>query len=282
MTEASVFFAAPDMHIAASRWDTGPSSHGAVVFLHGGGQTRHSWAKSARRVAQSGWTALALDARGHGDSDWAHDGVYSMDALVSDLVSVVATLPSPPVLVGASMGGVTALTAVGEKALKARALVLVDIAIRAEPDGVQRINDFMTSAPHGFASLQEVAEAINAYLPERRRSGNLDGLRKNVRQRADGRWYWHWDPAIMTFDISRAESRSRLRDAASQIDIPTLLIRGSSSDVLIENGVLELQQTIPHAVVEEVAAGHMITGDDNDVFASSLVRFISDVRIPVD
>ncbi|MCQ0010960.1 alpha/beta hydrolase [Actinomadura madurae] len=114
-------------------------ARGTVLFLHGGGQTRHSWRGAAGRLARAGWHTLALDTRGHGDSGWAPDGDYSMDALVADLAAVVAQLGedggAPPVLVGASLGGLTSLVAVAEKRVSARALVLVDVAPRIEPAG---------------------------------------------------------------------------------------------------------------------------------------------------
>ncbi len=183
--------------LAADRW-TAAEERGVVLLLHGGGQTRHSWHRSGARFAAAGWTTVAIDARGHGDSAWASDGDYSMDALVGDLAAVVSQLDVTPVLVGASMGGITSLLAVGESAVRAGALVLVDVAPQVEAAGVQRILDFMASAPDGFASLEEVADAIASYNPHRPRPSNLDGLRKNVRQWDDGRWHWHWDPAFLS------------------------------------------------------------------------------------
>ena len=159
--------------------------HGVVLLLHGGGQTRHSWSGTAQSIAAQGWTAVAVDARGHGDSDWASDGDYSIDALIADLAAVVsAVVPADgerPVLVGASMGGMTSLVGQGERGDLARALVLVDIVPTAEPAGVRRIMDFMTARPEGFGSLEEVAEAVRAYNPHRSRPVRAEGLRKNVR-----------------------------------------------------------------------------------------------------
>ena len=263
--------------LAADRW-VASDEQGVVLLLHGGGQTRHSWHRSGARFAAAGWTTIALDARGHGDSAWAPDGDYSMDALVADLAQVVTGLAVEPVLVGASMGGITSLVAVGEKAVVARALVLVDVAPQVEPAGVQRILDFMASAPDGFASLEEVADAIAAYNPHRPRPRNLDGLRKNVRQWDDGRWHWHWDPAFLTVrdEPSRATQHERLKAAAASVEVPTMLVRGTQSDVVSAEGAEELQRLIPHATVREAKAGHMVAGDDNDVFAQQVVQFLDD------
>jgi pimeloyl-ACP methyl ester carboxylesterase len=263
--------------IAGERWST-TGDRGTLLLLHGGAQTRHSWSRSGVRFADAGWTTYALDARGHGDSQWDPAGDYGMDALVGDLVGVIDQLGERPVLIGASMGGMTALVAEGEHAPLARALVLVDIATRAEPAGVARIFDFMRSAPDGFASLEDVADAIAAYNPHRPRPKNLDGLRKNVRQGTDGRWRWHWDPAFLRdADEPRREAQeARLDAAARAITVPTMLVRGKASDVVSPEGAEHLQQLIPHAVVREARAGHMVAGDDNDVFVTQVVDFLDE------
>jgi pimeloyl-ACP methyl ester carboxylesterase len=268
------------VRLAGERWE-GDAQHAVVVLLHGGGQTRHSWKRTAERLAASGRTAVLLDARGHGDSDWhpAHD--YTLDGFVSDLIGYVVALERPPVLVGASLGGITALISAGEHPGLARGLVLVDVVVRVELKGVARIRDFMAATPEGFASLEEVADAIAAYNPLRPRPRNLDGVRKNVRQRADGRWYWHWDPAFMRIDDEpqRRIDPERLRVAASHLDIPTLIVRGVQSDVVSDEGLADMLQLVPHAQAVSVqAAGHMVAGDDNDVFAARLEAFLTQVE----
>ncbi|MET0929877.1 MAG: alpha/beta hydrolase [Aeromicrobium sp.] len=276
MTAERVTFKGSAGTIVGDRWD-GAGDRGTVLLLHGGAQTRHSWSRSGPRFADAGWTTYALDARGHGESDWDRDGDYSMTVLVDDLVDVVGQIDVQPVLVGASMGGITSLVAEGEHSPLASALVLVDIATRTEPAGVERIFEFMRSAPDGFTSLDEVADAIAAYNPHRARPKNLDGLRKNVRQGPDGRWRWHWDPAFLRVgDEPRREAQeTRLDQAAQSIGVPTMLVRGSSSDVVSPEGAQHLQALIPHAVVREAKAGHMVAGDDNDVFVTQVVDFLN-------
>jgi pimeloyl-ACP methyl ester carboxylesterase len=264
--------------LAGERWDPQERPAGTVVLLHGGGQTRHSWDATARRLAEHGWVAVALDARGHGDSDWDPGGDYSLDAFVRDLVAFVSTLEEAPVLVGASLGGITSLTAAGEHPALARALVLVDVVVQLEPAGVERIRAFMRSRPDGFGSLEEVADAVAAYNPLRPRPRNLDGLRKNVRLGDDGRWRWHWDPAFM--DIGDEPQRQidpvRLRAAAERLTVPTLIVRGARSDVVSDDGMADMLRRIPHAqAVDVAAAGHMVAGDDNDVFAAALESFLT-------
>ena len=255
-------------------------SRGTVILLHGGGQTRHSWRTTARSLAAAGWSSLTVDARGHGDSDRAPDGDYSMDALVCDLAGIVAAYESP-VLVGASMGGLSSLVATGEGRIQPRALVLVDIAPRTESAGAKRIREFMRAHADGFASLENVADAVAAYNPRRARPASVDGLRKNVRRGADGRWYWHWDPAFLRSSEShpkRMVDRTRLLAAAAGLTVPTLLVRGMESDVVSPEGAGELLSLVPSARLVDVAgAGHMVAGHDNDVFARSVIDFLAEL-----
>lgn len=305
-------FQAGGLRFAADRWDppAGAPRRGVVLLLHGGGQTRHSWRRTGERLAELGWSAVAVDARGHGDTDWDPAQDYSHRAMADDLDAIVPQLDEPPVLVGASMGGITALVAQARAPRLGRALVLVDITPKLEPAGIKHIFEFMTSAPDGFASLEEAADAIAAYNPNRPRPSNLSGLKKNLRLR-DGRWHWHWDPAFMKIrDEARRElgdevlpdherpdlfagaadmtaeefadeaektlQTDQLRAAARAIRVPVLLVRGKQSDIVSEEGVAELLELIPHAqYVDVTGAGHMVAGDDNDVFAGRLGEFLA-------
>jgi non-heme chloroperoxidase len=262
--------------LVGERW-VSDRSRGVVVLLHGGGQTRHSWARTAERLVAVGWTAITVDARGHGDSDWHPAGDYMLDGFVDDLLALLATLEETPVLIGASLGGITALVAAGENPTSARGLVLVDVVIQLEPEGVDRILEFLTAHRDGFVSLEDVADAIAAYNPIRRRPQNLDGLMKNVRRHADGRWYWHWDPAFIRIgdEPQRQVDPDRLRAAAAKLRIPTLLVRGAQSDVVGDEGMADMLALVPSAESVDIAgAGHMVAGDDNDVFASRLEAFL--------
>jgi pimeloyl-ACP methyl ester carboxylesterase len=263
----------------------GPEDGPTVVLLHGGGQTRHSWAGTWRALVAAGYHAVSVDLRGHGDSAWPEDGDYSFEAFAGDVEAIVAGLPAPPVLVGASLGGLASLVAVGEAPQQeeiARALVLVDVAHRIEDEGRDRIGDFMTGNIDGFASLEEAADAIAAYNPHRPRPTNLSGLAKNLRRRPDGRWVWHWDPRFVQGRFgSEDETRTlllkpnKLSDAAEALRIPTLLVRGRSSDLLSDEGAREFLDLVPHAEFADVAgAGHMVVGDRNEVFNRAILDFV--------
>jgi pimeloyl-ACP methyl ester carboxylesterase len=256
----------------------------AVVLLHGGGQTRHAWGSTARVLAERGWHVYRVDLRGHGESDWPDDGDYGPEAFAGDVYAIATAMPAPPVLVGASLGGIASMVAIGtHDEPVARGLVLVDVAPKIEERGAMRIGAFMSEhMDDGFGSLDEVADAVAAYNPHRPRPSDLSGLKKNVRMRDDGRWVWHWDPRFMSGKLgSHDETRAslvhegRLQDAARHIKVPTLLVRGRVSDLLSEEGAQDLLRLVPHAEYVDVdGAGHMVAGDKNDLFNDAIVDFL--------
>ena len=270
------------IHLVADVW--GDDRDWPVLLMHGGGQTRHAWGSTAEALARSGWRAVSLDLRGHGDSEWALNADYSFTAYSADCLAVIDRLGRPPVLVGASLGGVTALLAEGASdRVVSSGLVVVDITHRTNPAGIRRIRDFMASGLEGFATLDEAAGAIAAYTPNRPRRVNPSGLMKVLRQRRDGRWYWHWDPRFLEggrTEVPRPEFEALFQVAMGNIRVPTLLVRGLLSDVVTEEGVQEFLRRIPGAKVVDVGgAAHMVAGDQNDAFSQAVIGFLDrDVR----
>ncbi|MCC3329734.1 alpha/beta fold hydrolase [Nocardia abscessus] len=258
----------------------GPVDGPLVVFLHGGGQTRHSWKQTGARLGASGMRVVAVDARGHGDSAWAPDRDYRRETMVDDLLLVLEQLGAPAVVVGASMGGVTGLLATARPGGEAiSALVLVDIVTRPEPEGVARVIDFLGKHRDGFDTLEQAADAVAEYLPHRPRPKNTDGLLRNLRER-DGRWYWHWDPGMLS---DRVEDPSAMiepmEDAARALRIPVLLVRGMRSDVVSAEGAEAFQRLVPHAQLVEIGgAAHTAAGDDNDSFTDAVAKFVLSTR----
>ena len=263
----------------------GPPEGPTVVLLHGGGQTRHSWDGTWKVLVDAGWRALSVDLRGHGESDWAPDGDYSLDGFAGDVTKLCAGLDQPPVLVGALLGGLASLAAIADAPVQsdlARALVLVDVSHRLEDAGRERIGEFMVAHLDGFATLEDAADAIAEYNPNRPRPSDLSGLAKNLRQNADGRWFWHWDPAFVVGKFGSADETrasvvnpTRLSDAADALELPTLLVRGRRSDLLSEEGVADFLARVPTAEFADVAgAGHMVAGDRNEVFNSAILDFL--------
>ena len=267
---------APDVQIAADL--AGPDGAPTVVLGHGGGQTRHSWDKCEVQLARAGFLAINYDLRGHGDSDWSADGDYGIETRARDLMAVAAQGSRPLALVGASLGGITALVA-ASLGLEVDALVLVDIVPKMSPIGVAKIRGFMMAHPDGFAAIEEAADAISAYYPDRPRPKDLSGLNKNLRLRADGRYHWHWDRRMMTDTRADPAHMLALLDAADWTDrVPTLLVRGMKSDIVDDDGVADLQRRIPHLEIADIrGAGHMVAGDKNDEFNAAVIEFLTRV-----
>lgn len=270
-----------ELKLIADTW--GDPAAPAVLLAHGGGQTRHAWGDTARLLAEQGKYAVALDLRGHGESDWDPEARYDFSHYAADLRDVVAQMGSSPAAVGASLGGISSLIAHHQSNHQLfSSLVLVDITPRVEMDGLGRILDFMLAhTEQGFASLEEVADWVAAYTPHRKRSGgNLEGLRKNVRLCPDGRYRWHWDPKFFarrqTDNPREGFARFALmEEAARALTIPTLLVRGKVSDLVSPEGAKEFLALVPHAAYVDIEeAGHMVAGDKNDIFSSAVLDFL--------
>ena len=263
------------LRLAADSW--GSPAGPCVLLLHGGGQNRHSWRSTGRKLAAAGYHAVAVDLRGHGDSDWSPQGDYSQDAFVRDLQAVVQALGAlRPVLVGASLGAAAALIAAGEALLDAAALVMVDFVPTTERAGFERLKAFMAAHADGFASLEEVADTISRFRGGARPS-DLSGLARVVRLDSGGRYHWHWDRRQLDWREREFPTRHlRLGEAAHRLHIPALLVRGGGSDVVSEAGAREFLALCPHAEYVDVAgAGHMIVGDSNEVFGKAMVSFLA-------
>ncbi|OBH15876.1 peroxidase [Mycolicibacter sinensis] len=265
--------------LVADEWNRGVAADAAptIVMLHGGGQNRHSWHKTGQILADRGYHVVALDTRGHGDSDRAPGADYAIEMLAADAGAVIDAIGRPVVLIGASMGGLTGILVADQLGpQRVVKLVLVDVVPRYEKQGSARIRDFMFSHIDGFDSLEQAADAVAEYLPHRTKPRSPEGLKKNLRFR-EGRWYWHWDPALMTKPGDDPALRTeKIEAAAIGLQIPILLIRGKLSDVVSAHGVQDFLAKVPHArFVELSEAGHTAAGDDNDAFSAAVVEFVS-------
>ncbi|HEV7313249.1 alpha/beta hydrolase [Sphingopyxis sp.] len=261
------------LRLAADRG--GDPAAPAVVLLHGGGQTRHSWSRAARHLLSEGFQVINYDARGHGESDWSPTAAYQLTDRAEDLGAVVAGIGVPFVLVGASLGGATSIVAI-DRGLRPAGLVLVDIVPEPDPRGIDRIVSFMRGHPEGFATIGEAVEAVAAYNPRQRASSNGAGMMKNLRKDADGRLHWHWDPRIL--DETPERHHDVVQRAALRLPmlpcLPVLLVRGLSSDVVSDAGVAAFRDALPRLETVNVAgAGHMVAGDRNDAFNEAVVAF---------
>lgn len=269
-----------DVALVADEWNPDVASTDArpsILMLHGGGQNRFSWKNTGQILADQGFHVVALDSRGHGDSDHAPGADYALETLCGDVLRVIDAIDRPVALIGASMGGLTGiLVADAAGPAVVTKLILVDVVPRFEKSGSARIRDFMFSHVHGFDSLEEAADAVAAYLPHRTRPRSPEGLKKNLRHR-HGRWYWHWDPKLLTKPEDDPHLRAeKLETAAIGLRIPILLIRGKLSDVVSVDGVKDFLDKVPSAEFVELSdAGHTAAGDDNDAFTDAVVQFVT-------
>ena len=253
----------------------GTPGRSRVILGHGGGQTRHSWGKAADALAGAGYDVLNYDARGHGDSEWARPEDYSAEKRSEDVAALAKMGNGPVALVGASMGGLSALYFAAKHPSEVSALILVDIVTQPEPAGVRRVTDFMARHLDGFDSLEEVADAVASYAPHRPRR-DAGGFQNNLRLK-DGRYYWHWDPAILHQDngkmfrvVNQVVESNRAR-----LDFPVMLVRGMKSDIISDAGIDNMRELLPQAEIFEVdGAGHMVAGDRNDQFNAGVIEFL--------
>ena len=252
-----------------------------VILLHGGGQTRHSWKQSGVKIAQKGWYVLAVDARGHGDSSWSKKQNYSFEYIAKDLLYIIQALDKKPVLIGASMGGISSMMVLSTFPDIAKALILVDVSPKLEKKGVDRIFDFMGAKPEGYTSLEVVQKAISNYLPHRKNKGSTNGLKKSLRKLPNGNYGWHWDPAMLKVWTSLSSHRNPSEFAGlfngvlQNLAMPGLLVRGGISDVVSKETVQELLAIAPNLQFVDIKdAGHMIAGDSNDIFTEALLVFL--------
>tara|TARA_Y100000768_G_scaffold169813_1_gene127136 strand:+ start:774 stop:1628 length:855 start_codon:yes stop_codon:yes gene_type:complete len=253
----------------------------AILLLHGGGQTRHSWDATADKLTQTGRCAITMDLRGHGDSDWSHSGDYSLSDFSSDVSYLIDELKINPALVGASLGGLVGIYLEGKyKPNSISGLVLVDIVPNMNVSGADRVKNFMLEhSKTGFTSLSEVSEILSKYNPHRERSSDLEGLKKNLRKRGD-KWFWHWDPMFISTERGEENPDMRnpdlLNELCDNISVPMLLVRGKLSDLVTEIEVKEFLEKYPDACFADVSgAGHMVVGDKNDVFAREIIEFLN-------
>lgn len=260
-----------------------------VFLLHGGGQNRHAWTTSARRLQSRGYSVVAYDTRGHGDSDWDPAGRYDVERLATDLLAVRDhfSANTPPAVVGASLGN----DRPGRAPARIRGVVGGGDPGRRHPAvgvrGCPSRRDVHGRPPRRLRHPRRCRRGDRRLQPASRAPRNLDGLHKVLRQRPDGRWVWRWDPAFVhsNFDFLRDGAAAGteqfdaishlLIDGARRVTAPTLLVRGLLSDVVSQATVEEFTHLVPHAETVDVSGtGHMIAGDDNDAFTAAVTDFL--------
>lgn len=256
----------------------GPDNGLPVILMPGSGQTRHSWRRTAERLAAEGYRILSADLRGHGGSDPAPDGDYSYPRLIEDANALLRAAGGSAARVGTSIGGKTFLAAATElPASTVKCLVLVDALPRTRADGVARVSGIIEASRAGFDSPQQAAEAA-ARLNGRAAAPDAgERLRRNLRRNPEGRWFWHGDPRFFdsAHGLGVAPSLALLEDAAAGVAAPALLVRGEDSDFVDAEGAAALAALMPQLEVAVIAgAGRLVAGDRNDAFVAILIPFL--------
>ena len=286
----SAFTMVADRQVHYLAW--GRRTAAPVVCLHGGAQTAYMWESLGAALA-SDHCVLAPDLPAHGDSDPDAEPVpgavgVSRQQLAASVVRFLDHVGvDRAVFVGASLGGITALTIAAEEPARVAGIALVDIGHRLEDEGVARIVEFM-SKHESFASLEEAAAAVSEYLPGRPTPSSPERLRRNLRQRPDGRWEWKHtfgrtlrEAAQGDPDRSPGDWRGLTQgmdDEFTRLRCPVLVMRGSRSDVLSDEGAQEVAALIPDARVATIgAAGHHAAGDNPETTVSLVREFLREL-----
>lgn len=259
--------------------DWGTAGLPPVLFLHGRSLTAHTWDLVCLAL-RTQYHCRALDLRGHGNSEWSSSGDYSLDAHRSDLESVVDELGLDHfILVGMSLGGATSLTYAGRNAHRLAALVLVDTGPETRVLGGQRLNDFVTG-PREHDSIEDFVERAMAFNPLRRSDLLRRSLRHNLRQTPSGKWAWKYDHRINgpQTDEARERRRTMLWDAVPRVSCPTLVVRGSNSDIFHDEDAEKLAAALPRGSwIRIEGAGHTVQGDQPKALVEELRQWFSQV-----
>jgi pimeloyl-ACP methyl ester carboxylesterase len=257
--------------LSALVWGDAPPE---IVLVHGGGQNAHTWDTVALALDRP---LVAMDLPGHGHSDWRDDHDYSPVTSAPAVATAITKLaPDAQLLVGMSLGGVTAIRVAAENPELVRRLAVVDVTPGVDETKAEPIIAFL-SGPERFESFDEILERTVQFNPTRTVSSLRRGVLHNAKEEPDGSWTWRYDPVRAWKDIERpAVSFVDLWDDVARVKSPMVLIRGGTSGVVSEADVNELQRRKPDADVVTVdGAGHSIQGDKPVELARILEEFLT-------
>lgn len=243
-----------------------------VLFFHGGGQSRSAWRGSARQVGEAGFYGIAFDLRGHGESDWAADGDYHVEAFARDVEALLTQFARRVTLVGASRGGQAALIGGSRHPARVRLIMLADVAPDMPDDGIGGIRSFFAEGAKGYASLEAAVDALSLHLGQPRMADPAR-LSRSMRQDDEGRWHWHWDPATGNEEFLHPPSENEaVLAAAARVSSPLVMVRAELSHLVNDRNTARFKALAPHLeLLTARGAGHMFTADRNDAFAEQLL-----------
>jgi pimeloyl-ACP methyl ester carboxylesterase len=256
----------------------GDPSSPTILMLHGGSQQAHSWDFVSLPLSEH-YHILALDQRGHGDSDWATDGDYSIEAHQRDIDGFVEARGLVDFhLIGHSMGGRNSYVWASHHPDALKSLVIVDTGPEGQSRGRNRIQSFR-ELPDELDSFDEFAQRVQEYTG-RTREQVLGALKYSIRQRSDGKWTWKYDKLLRTpGNRSPQWTPEQLWAAVARITCPTLVVRGGDSDIFADETMRNMQQVIPNCTTVTVpGAGHLVAGDNPADFLMALQQFLPGVR----
>jgi pimeloyl-ACP methyl ester carboxylesterase len=267
------YFDAHSLRLHYLEW--GPSTARPIILLHGGALTAHTWDIVCLGLVPE-FRCIAPDLRGHGDSEWAADGEYSIDAYRRDLEALLVHLDiDRGVLVGNSLGGMTAIryTAQRSPGLQPEALVLVDIGPEMREAGRQRLRSF-TGGPRELDSVEDFVDRAVAFNPLRRRDVLRRSLLHNLRQLPSGKWTWKYDPN--RFGHGPAPTTAERWADIQRITCPTLVVRGGRSDMFYDEDAAKLAETLHDGRWIQIEnASHTVQGDQPLALLTAIRAFVT-------
>ena len=260
--------------------DWGTRGRAPMLFLHGGGLNVHTWDLVCAALRHERH-CLALDQRGHGDSEWSPEMDYSIESHAGDLGAFVDALGLDRfVLVGMSLGGANALAWAGRHSRRLAGLVLVDVGPEVRADGVRKIAAF-TSESTPLPSVDDFVEKALAFNPRRNRDLLRRSLLHNITRMPDGRFMWKYDQrhrGKVVDPAARARRRDLLWSAVDGVECPTLVVRGAESDVFHDEDAERLAARLRQGRwVRIEGAGHTVQGDNPADLLVSLRAFLDEV-----
>jgi pimeloyl-ACP methyl ester carboxylesterase len=247
-----------------------------IVLLHGGHQSAHSWDLVSLHLAER-YRVLALDQRGHGDSEWARDVDYSNHTMSLDAEAFITALGlERPVVMGHSMGGRNAMLLARRNHASLRALAIVDVGPEISDKGRKAISAFVR-ANEEFDDLEHFARNVRKYDPHRSREHIERTVKYNMLERADGKYISKCDstPRRVGIENHDAQRDNITLDDAGKFDLPVLLLRGEESNILTPDAAVRFRDALPNGTLVTVAkCGHNVHSQNTLGFLEALDPFL--------